>query len=105
MRRMYESLFKVYMMDDFMQYFGMEKWNAEFPLNIDGELNAEPRWMRQTGSLLLNHGIEKKGYECRDCHVQNGIMDFHRLDYTSAQVEALQNLPELEAPVNQPPQG
>ena len=37
----------------------------------------------------------KKGYECQDCHAENGIMDFEKLGYTSARVEALQNLPEL----------
>ena len=96
MRRMYESLFKVYMMDEFMRYFGMEDWNTEFPLNEDGELNAEPRWMRQMGSLLLNHSIQKKGHECQDCHVEDGIMDFVKLGYTGEQVKALQNLPELK---------
>ena len=31
-KRMYEAPFKVYMMDEFMAYFGVDTWDTTFPL-------------------------------------------------------------------------
>jgi hypothetical protein len=58
-QRMYQEPFKRYMMDEFMAYFGVtDGWKTDYPL-VDGELeNVEPRWMRQMGSLMVNHGIQ-----------------------------------------------
>jgi hypothetical protein len=76
-KRMYQQVFKLYMMDEFMYYFGvMEGWNPTYPL-VDGELvNVEPHWMRQMGTLMVNHGIQAEGRDCQECHDPNGIMDF-----------------------------
>ncbi len=95
-KRMYETPFKIYMMDEFMKYFGVDEWNTDFPLQ-DGELkNVEPRWMRQMGTLMVNHGITKDAFDCEDCHQKNGIMDFKALGYRPERVKDLENLPELE---------
>ncbi|MCI0625527.1 MAG: nitrite reductase [Acidobacteria bacterium] len=95
-RRMYELPFKAYMMDEFMYYFGVDGWKNVYPLQ-DGKLvNVEPHWMRQMGTLMINHGIQKQGRDCVECHSKNGIMDFTKLGYPPERVRDLQNLPELK---------
>lgn len=95
--RMYQTPFKYYMMDEFMHYFGVDTWNTTFPLQ-NGELqNVYPRWMRQFGTLMVNHGISRQARECTDCHSPNGIMDFEALGYTPDRIKDLQNLKELES--------
>ncbi|MBF0563407.1 MAG: nitrite reductase [Alphaproteobacteria bacterium] len=94
-RRMYERPFKEYMMDEFMQYFGIDKWSDEYPIQ-DGKLrNVEAQWMRQMGTLMFNHGIQREGRTCRECHSKSGIIDFARLGYPPARVRDLENPPEV----------
>lgn len=95
-KRMYEVPFKFYMMDEFMFYFGVEEgWKTDYPL-VDGKLvNVEPHWMRQMGTLMVNHGIEKTGRQCDECHTTNSIMDFELLGYSPERVFELEHLPEL----------
>lgn len=95
-KRMYELPFKEYMMDEFMSYFGVETWSNEYPLK-DGKLrNVEAHWMRQMGTLMFNHGIQREGRKCKECHAENGIIDFARLGYPPHRVNDLQHLPELK---------
>ncbi|MBF0130393.1 MAG: nitrite reductase [Alphaproteobacteria bacterium] len=94
-KRMYELPFKTYMMDEFMNYFGVDSWSNEYPLK-DGKLrNVEAHWMRQMGTLMVNHGIQRKGRTCRECHSETGILDYARLGYSPQRVRELQNPPEL----------
>lgn len=96
-KRMYEIPFKEYMMDEFMYYFGVEEgWNTEYPVQNGELVNVEPKWMRQMGTLMLNHGIQTDGYGCEACHTEQGIMDFEMLGYSEERIRDLQNLPELE---------
>jgi len=95
-KRMYETPFKLYMMDEFMYYFGvLEGWKTNYPLVDDKLVNVEPHWMRQMGTLMVNHGIEKTGRQCEECHTTNGIMDFELLGYSPERVRELEHLPEL----------
>jgi len=95
-KRMYETPFKLYMMDEFMSYFGiLEGWKTNYPLIDDKLVNVEPHWMRQMGTLMVNHGIEKTGRQCDECHTTNGIMDFELLGYSPQRVDELENLPEI----------
>lgn len=95
-RRMYQLPFKLYMMDEFMYYFGvMEGWNPTYPLVNDALVNVEPHWMRQMGTLMVNHGIQAKGRECQECHDPNGVMDFAALAYPPERVAELQDLSGL----------
>lgn len=104
-KRMYETPFKYYMMDEFMKYFGVDEWVTDYPLQDDGSLkNVEPKWMRQMGTLMVNHGITKDAFECIDCHNENGIMDFEALGYRPERVKDLQNLPELQTLMQLKPQ-
>lgn len=96
-KRMYEAPFKYYMMDEFMKYFGVDEWSTEYPIDDNGNLrNIEPHWMRQYGTLMVNHGIQKEGRSCNECHSENGIMQFEKLGYDEERSEQLRNLPEME---------
>ena len=94
---MYQTPFKLYMMDEFMAYFGVEGgWNASYPL-VDGKLpNVEPHWMRQMGTLMVSHGIQREGHGCRDCHTPDGILDYAALGYAPERVEQLQAMDIVE---------
>ncbi len=96
-QRMYQEPFKLYMMDEFMAYFGVtEGWQTNYPL-VDGELkNVEPRWMRQMGSLMVNHGIQHVGRDCVECHVPNGIINYRALGYSDERAAELENLDIVE---------
>lgn len=99
-RRMYETPFKLYMMDSFMTYFGVKTWSGEYPLTEKDELkNVEKHWMRQMASLMINHGIQRDGRVCRDCHTEQGVIDFDKLGYTPERSKELRHLPELEGVV------
>ncbi|MBF0184316.1 MAG: nitrite reductase [Magnetococcales bacterium] len=96
-KRMYEAPFKAYMMDEFMRYFGVGRWSGVYPLTADGQLkNVEAHWMRQMGSLMVNHGIRKEGRRCKECHSTRGIIDFEGLGYPPERVAELQSLPEMK---------
>ncbi|NOZ47023.1 MAG: nitrite reductase [Chlorobi bacterium] len=96
-KRMYELPFKEYMMDDFMHYFGVSEWHTVYPIDDNGNLrNVKPFWMRQMGTLMINHGITKEGRTCAECHTDKGILDFKALGYPPERVKELQNLPELK---------
>jgi hypothetical protein len=97
-RRMYEEPFKRYMMDEFMAYFGVEGgWKTEYPIASDGSLrNVEPHWMRQMGTLMVNHGIQREGHACKDCHAPDGILDFDALGYPPERVAQLESMDIVE---------
>ncbi len=97
MRRMYQLPFKLYMMDEFMYYFGVPGWKTEYPFDRKGNpKNVQPKWMRQMGTLMINHGIEKGGRGCAECHSQNGILDYEKLGYSKVRIADLTNLRELK---------
>jgi len=95
-KRMYEAPFKYYMMDEFMRYFGVGAWNTAYPLDAMNRDNIQPRWMRQMGTLMFNHGIQKEGRQCIECHSPNGIMDFKALGYSPDRAHDLTHLKELK---------
>jgi hypothetical protein len=95
-KRMYETPFKLYMMDEFMRYAGGTGWSGDYPLENGEMKNVETKWMRQMGTLMVNHGIQKKGRTCKNCHSQKGIIDFESLGYPDERVKELRNLPELQ---------
>ncbi len=96
-RRMYQYPFKVYMMDAFMRYFGVGAWSDVYPIGDDGKLrNVEAHWMRQYGTLMLNHSIKKDGLMCSDCHSSRGVIEFKALGYSEQRTHDLENLPEVK---------
>ena len=95
--RMYQTPFKLYMMDEFMAYFGVEGgWNTVYPLQNGGLRNVEAHWMRQMGTLMVNHGIQRAGLTCQDCHSADGILDYVALGYTPERAKALQRMDIVE---------
>lgn len=91
-RRMYQAPFKAYMMDEFMRYFGVGEWTASYPLDEGNEDAIEGHWMRQMGTLMINHGITRDGRTCVECHTEEGgILDFARLGYSPLRVRELQD--------------
>ena len=95
-KRMYELPFKEFMMDDYMHYFGVDEWKTEYPIKNGKLVHVEPHWMRQMGTLMINHGITSKGRTCQECHSPNGILDFKALGYSAERIKDLTNLPELK---------
>ena len=95
-KRMYEAPFKAYMMDEFMSYFGVDEWRMEYPIANGALRNVEAHWMRQMGTLMINHGVTEKGRECKDCHDAKGVMDFEALGYPPERVADLTDLRELK---------
>jgi hypothetical protein len=96
-KRMYQEPFKLYMMDEFMAYFGItDGWKTDYPLKDGRLVNVEPHWMRQMGTLMFNHGIQGKGRDCKECHSPNGIMDFKQLGYSDERAAELSRPDMLE---------
>ncbi|VFM96965.1 MAG: Cytochrome c554 and c-prime [Candidatus Kentron sp. G] len=97
-KRFFEPIFKAYIADNFMHYFGIEEgWKADYPLDPDYPGKLEPHWMRQMGTIALNHGIDARGWTCSVCHTaENALLDFRALGYTREQARRLQVLPEIE---------
>ena len=92
-KMMYGRVFKMYMMDDFMHYMGIDKgWTIPFSGNI------EARWMRQDATLMVNHSITRDALKCEACHApkDKGVMPFEELGYPPDRVKDLRNLPELK---------
>jgi len=96
-KRMYQTPFKLYMMDQFMFYFGvMEGWEPVHPHDNNYKGEVKPHWMRQMGTIALNHGIKAKGFSCKTCHTENGLLPFRELGYSEARSRDLENPPELK---------
>lgn len=96
--RMYQEPFKLYMMDEFMAYFGVDGWKTIYPLTEDKQLGpqVEPHWMRQMGTLMVNHGIQRKGHDCKACHQPDGILDYAALGYPPERVAELSSMDIIE---------
>ncbi|MCX6640489.1 MAG: hypothetical protein NTW14_08425 [bacterium] len=48
--------------------------------------------MRNEGNLMINHGIQKEGRQCAECHSPSGIIDFERLGYSAARAQKLREI-------------
>ena len=73
-----------------------DEWKTEYPVKNGKLVNVEPHWMRQLGTLMVNHGITKEGRTCQECHSPHGILDFEVLGYSKERIKDLTNLPELK---------
>ena len=74
-KRMYELPFKLYMMDEFMAYFGVGSWKTDYPLDASYPGKLEGQWMRQ---------FTAKG----------SLMDFDSLGYSADRKKDLQEISE-----------
>ncbi len=89
-QKMYGWMFKMYMMNQFMEYMKVDGWNTHFSAE-----RTAPRWMRQEATLMINHGIVKNGHSCADCHTRQGnLLNFEALGYTKDEAATLGTLME-----------
>jgi hypothetical protein len=95
-KRMYGLIFKIYMMDKFMHYFGVDTWNSTHPFSDSYEGKVEAHWMRQVGTLMLNHSIKSEGIGCKECHSPEGRLDFEALGYTKERADLLKDFAQIE---------
>jgi hypothetical protein len=84
MRKMYGTMFKVYMMDQFMRYMRVDGWNTHFDI-----AKIAPTPMRDEATLMINHAIQKQGRTCDECHSAHGILDFEALGYSPERAKEL----------------
>ena len=93
-RRMYEEPFKLYMMDEFMPISASTSGAPNTRSTTTAPSRRwEPHFMRQMGTLMVNHGIERQGHQCEDCHTPDGgLLDFEALGYPAERVHDLENL-------------
>jgi hypothetical protein len=52
--------------------------------------------MRQMGTLMVNHGIQRKGHDCKVCHQPDGLLDYAALGYPPERVAELSSLDIIE---------
>jgi hypothetical protein len=45
---------------------------------------------------MVNHGIQRQGHTCKDCHSPDGILDFAALGYPQQRVQELQSMEIVE---------
>jgi hypothetical protein len=38
---------------------------------------------------MVNHGIQREGHSCKDCHQPNGILDYAALGYPPERITEL----------------
>jgi hypothetical protein len=41
---------------------------------------------------MVNHGIQREGHTCKDCHSPDGILDYAALGYPQERVEELSSM-------------
>lgn len=92
MKKMYGSLFKIYLMDRFMAYMRVDGWDTGFDIK-----RIAPVAMRNEGELMVNHAIQAEGRTCKDCHSPNGILDFEALGYSPKRAAMLRSLGSKKA--------
>jgi len=91
MKMMYGWMFKVYMMDKFMGFMGIDGWNTDAYKDVSQLRKVDARWIPQDASLEISHAIRRKGaLTCDRCHSPNGVMDFKKLGYSDDDVASLQ---------------
>ena len=90
MPMMYGRLFKVYLMDKFMNFMDIDGWNTAAYANAHNLTKVEPRWIPQDASLEISHAIRKNGaLSCKSCHGPSGILNWKELGYTDDETTSL----------------
>jgi len=91
MKMMYGWMFDVYMMDKFMKFMDVDKWNTDAYEQARKIEQVEARWIPQDALLEISHAIRKTGaLSCDNCHSPEGVMDFSALGYDAIEVKSLQ---------------
>jgi hypothetical protein len=91
MRLVYSSMFKYYMLDDFMAFAGGDDgWNPDGYEGVASLERVEPRWIPKDANLELSHAVRRDGaLACGDCHAPEGVLDWRALGYTPEEAAEL----------------
>ena len=83
MGMMYGWMFKIYMLDRFMDFMAIDGWNTAAYADVAAGRNVEPRWLPTDAMMELSHGIRREGaLTCDRCHGPDGVLDWVTLGYT-----------------------
>ncbi|PLX22966.1 MAG: hypothetical protein C0600_15905 [Ignavibacteria bacterium] len=102
MEMMYGTMFKYYMMDQFMSYLddGTGKyitgWNTGPYADVLAvkEGKVDPRWIPTDANMEISHAVRRDGaLTCQSCHSENGVLDWKALGYDAEEVEEYQMNP------------
>ena len=90
MGMMYGWMFKIYMLDRFMDFMAIDGWNTAAYADVAAGRNVEPRWLPTDAMMELSHGIRREGaLTCDRCHGPDGVLDWVTLGYTPDEVAEL----------------
>ncbi len=93
MAMMYGYMFKYYLMDKFMSFMNVDRWNTGAYKDVLNIKKVEPRWLPQDASLEISHAIRKNGaLTCDNCHGPNGVLDWKKLGYSDDEALSLSDL-------------
>ncbi len=96
MPMMYGWMFKVYLMDKFMQFMDVDGWKTGAYEDAHSLKSVEARWIPQDASLEISHSIRKAGaLSCDKCHGPQGVLDWKALGYTQEEAASLSVSREL----------
>ena len=94
MKKMYGPMFDIYMMNKFLKYMNTDGWNTKAYKDVLAGENVEARWLPNDAMLEISHSIRKDGaLSCRDCHSQEGVLDWQALGYTQDEIEVYSSDP------------
>jgi len=83
MGMMYGWMFKIYMLDRFMEFMAVDGWNTAAYADVKAGRNVDPRWLPTDAMMELSHGIRREGaLTCDRCHGPDGVLDWLALGYT-----------------------
>ncbi|MBN1447142.1 MAG: hypothetical protein JXA28_04370 [Bacteroidetes bacterium] len=96
MEMMYGTMFKYYMMDQFMRYMDdgsgtqITGWNTG-PYEDVRQMKkgkVEARWIPNDASMEISHAVRRQGaLTCQSCHSENSVLDWKALGYDEEEVE------------------
>lgn len=90
MKKMYGSMFDIYLMDKFLKFMYTDGWNTKAYKDVVKGNRVEARWLPNDAMLEISHSIRKHGaLSCNDCHNPEGVLDWHALGYSEDEVEML----------------
>lgn len=86
-RMLYGPLFKFYLMNRFMQFMNVPRWNMKAYRDVVSLARVEARWLPENASMEVNHAVRATdALRCEQCHAPKGILDWDALGYTDEEV-------------------
>ncbi|MBI5509460.1 MAG: nitrite reductase [Deltaproteobacteria bacterium] len=93
MAMLYGLMFKVYLMDEFVSYMEMPRWDTAAYDDVRALERVEPRYIPADASMEISHAIRKDGaLSCERCHGPRSVLDWKGLGYTDAERATLEAL-------------